>query len=795
MRALRRAPAFTLVAALTLAVGIGASAAVFTVANAILIKGLPYIHADRLVAIQFRAPIAPSSDALVPSPALAAWTTQSRSLESVAAYTLGEMPFALPGGEPVRVQGASISPTLLTVLGVGAVQMGRAFGPEDAVRNAPRVAMVSYSFWRDRLSSAQDLTSIRLSSGTTVIGVLPESFRFPDVISPDVFRPLVLPDGDVVATVRVIARLRSGASADAAESELRAITASAASSFPSSMAARMQQGSRPSVVPLQQHLASDLRPVLLVAIGVALLILLIACANVAGLLLARTKARQRELAIRIALGGTSTRLVRLVLTESAVLTFVGGGAALLTIQWSLAVLRQTLATTAPHAEAIAVDASTAAFTLFAALVSAFLCAAIPVGRVLADSRRWDWKFGAGSVTRFARGYVAGRTLVVAQVSAAVVLLVGALLLLGTLWRLTTVDVGFDPRNVLTFRVPGWLGNWPRPREATLDEILLRLRALPGVESAGATTAFPLDGHGFGMGISVEGHAPASADEPGIGVDVVSPGYFNAMRIAIRSGRDFETRDTPSAPRVAVVNEAFVRWKKLDHALGRRIGFGGDPQYATIEIVGVVEDVKDKNPGDDVQPIVYRPFHQAAPNIGWGAANIVVRTAEDSSVAAVAVRQTIASVVTGAVVYDVQPMERRIAALVAPQRQRAWVFGLFGVTAVVLAAVGLYGLLAYVVSQEMREFGIRLAIGASRGHIAALVLRRGLVSASVGLGVGVLAAQLLTRRLESLLYGVTAADPATYAVAAAIMLFVAAVASYLPARRAMRADPLESLRSE
>jgi putative ABC transport system permease protein len=801
-RALARAPMFTLTVVATLALGIGANAAVFTVVNAVLIKRLPYADPDRLVAVHFRSPTAARADGSVPSPALDLWTARSRTLESVAAYHLFETAFAAQNGEPVRVPGAAVSPSLFSVLGVGGVAAGRPFGSGDAVWGAPRVAIVSHAFWRDRLGAVENLAGVRLSS-TAVIGVLPESFQFPDVVTPDVLVPLAIPPGTAVVSLQAIARLRPGTSIATAESELAQITQDGSAAFPSGVASRVQRGDRPEISPLQSDLAGDFRPVLLIAAGVAGAILLLACANVAHLLLARIARRERELAIRIAIGGTSVRLARLLLVESALLAIAGGIAALFAVQWSLAALRQVLVAIAPHAATMALDARVAAYVALAVLVSAGLCAAFPVSRVLARGRHGEWRIGGARPRHVPLRHAAGRMLVIGQVSGAVVLLVGALLLLGTLWRLTNANVGFDPRNVLTLRVPGWQGNWPRPRETALDEILARIRALPGVVSAAAATALPLDGHGFGMGIFVDNEPAPAVEEPGIGVDVVSPGYFATMGIRVLSGRSFDDGDTATTPRVAIVNEAFVRWKNLTNAtaLDRRISMGGGPQYAareskwSIEIVGVVDDVKDTSPGEEARPIVYRPFTQAAPQIGWGLANIVVRTVSDPVGASERIRQAIQAVVPGATVYDVQPMEHRIARLVAPQRQRAVVFGLFGLTAVLLAAVGLYGLLAYMVSQGMREFGIRLAIGASRAHLAGLVLRQGLSSAAIGLAVGLGAAGLLTRVLTGMLYGVAPTDLATHASAAVTMLVIAAIASYVPARRAMQADPLAALRSD
>ena len=801
-RALTRTPLFALMVVVTLAIGIGANAAVFTVVNAVLIKQLPYADPDRLVALRFRTPGAAGTDASVPSPALEAWGAQRHSLERVAAYTVFEAAFTTSRGEPLRVPGAAVSPALFSVLGVGGVAAGRAFLPEDALRGAPRVAMISHGLWRDRFGAVQDLTTLRLSGGTTIVGVLQESFQFPDVIAPEVLTPLTLPSGDVVVALRAIGRLRPGASVEGAESELAEIIRNAASTLPSAMTSRLQRGDRPDVTPLQEHLAGDFRTVLIIALGVAAAILLIACANVAGLLLARIRGRERELAIRIAIGGTPLRLARLLLIEGTALAVVGGAGAVIAVQWSLVALRQSLIGTAPHAETMALDSRVAVYIVLAVLVSACLCALIPISRVLTRGRSADWRIGA-SVDRSGIRHFAGRALVIGQVSGAVALLIGALLLLGTLWRLTNTNIGFDPRNVLTLKVPPSPGSWPRPHEAALGEIVRRITGLPGVVSAGVTTAFPLDGHTFGFTVSVDGQPAPPPGEPGIGVDAVSRGYFQTMGIRVVSGRNFDDHDSPTGQRVAVVNETFVRLKNMttSNALGRRISFSGDPQYAaktskwSIEIVGVVADVKDRNPGDEPRPIVYQAIEQPSPNFGIGGAKIVVRMATAPAVVVEPVRHAIQAVVPGATVYDVQPMEGRIAKLLAPQRQRVIVFGLFGVTAVLLAAIGLYGLLAYIVSQEMREFGIRLAIGASRARVAWLVLRRGLVCAAVGLAVGLAGAWILTRALAGMLFGMTTTDPFSYGVAAATMLTIAVIASYVPARRAMRADPLAVLRSE
>ncbi len=678
---------------------------------------------------------------------------------------------------------------------------GRPFHAQDFVRGAPRVAIISYAFWRDQLGAVTDLATLRLASGLTIIGVTAEPVRFPDVSTPDVFVPLILPPGNVAVALRAIARLRPGTPTEEAEAELARITQTAEPMLPIAVAVRLQHGDTPIVQPLQRYLAGDFVPVLLVAFGVAGAILLIACANVAGMLLARLTSRHRELAIRVAIGATALRLTQLLLTESLLLAIAGGGAAWLALTWSLAALKQALIGIAPHTDAIALDTRVASFVIGAVVLSGCLCAAIPIARVLMRGRREAWRVREASAEVSGTNHVVGRVLVACQVGSAVVLLIGALLLLGTLSRLTNADMGFIPQNLSTLKISPNPGSWPRPHEDALEQITSRIGLLPDVVSAAVTTAFPLEGHAFGFDVFLDTESSQVTQGTAAGVHAVSRGYFRTMGIRVLSGRGFDDRDTSSAPRVAIVNEAFVRAKNLTNAtvLERRLSLGGGPQYAkkesawSIPIVGVVADVKDSTPGGGSRPTVYQAVEQPSPNFSIGGAKVVVRTMVDPNAASEPIRQTIRAVVPGAAVFDVQPMEWRITKLLAPQRQRAFVFGLFAVTAVMLAAIGLYGLVVRMVSQEMRDFGIRLALGASHLHIAGLVVRRGLGSAGVGITVGLGVAALLTRAIDGVLYGVVSTDAETFAGAAVIMLIVAAFASYIPARRALRADPLSMLR--
>lgn len=798
LRALIRAPVFVLVVTATLALGIGVNAGVFTVVDSVLIRKLPYADPDRLMAMRWLPAGVPRVEATVPSPALRAWSSQGSPFVGEAAYLVSESNVQIASAEPTKLPVGTISPDLFGVLRINAVANGRAFTGADAKQGAPGVAIVSDAFWRDQLGGTDNLADARLRVDgrvVAVVGVTAESFQFPDVTSPDILVPLhELPD-DVVASVHAIGRLRMGTSVPAANRQLTALTKRIEASFPSAMASFTTGEPGPVLIPLQTQLVGDVRQVLLIALGIAGAILLTACANVAGLLLARINSREREIAIRVAIGATPSRLARLLLVESVILALMGGLAAILAVAYSLRGLRALLSGVAPVARSISIDSTVLAYTVAATVGAGLLCATLPILRVLGRGPLWDLRPGSLSVGR-AR-HTARRVLVVGQVAGAVVLLVGALLLLGTLTRLTTTDLGFDSRQLLTMRVPATGGHWPEPHTATLDETLARIAALPGVVSVAATSALPLDGHLVGFNIAVEGQPEVPPSDLLAGVDLISPTYARVMGIRLIAGRAFTNGDTSTSPRVALVNQSFLRWKQLtiEEAMSRRIGLSTNPMYASTAIVGIVDDVKDGNPGDEPRPIVYKPFTQAAPNIGFTGASFVVRSKASPADLIEPSRQVIRAVMPGAAITDVQPMEKRIARLVAPQRERAVVFGVFGLTAVVLAAVGLYGLVAYIVSEGMREFGIRLALGAKPTAVASIVLRRGLGIASLGLVLGIVAARLAAGVLASFLYGITIADPTTYAVAVSTMFFVAALTSYLPARRAMHADPLAVLRAE
>jgi putative ABC transport system permease protein len=803
IRVLRRSPAFALAAVATLALGIGANTAVFSVVEAVLLRPLPYEHPERLVGITYwyQSADAKTTGGSVPSPPVLAWIDQSRTFEAFCTHTVGETTMLKGDGEPIRLSTASISTNFFAVLGVQPVERGRSFQTFDGTRDAEPVVVLSHRLWSQLGSDERTVgATLKLNGRSyTVIGVAPASFRFPGYAAPDVFVPHNLPLGSsVVQSVDVIGRLKPTVTIDLANDELVGISRHAESGYPSAMHAFIAAGGSPQVIDLQHRIAGNLRRMLFIALGAVGCILLLACANVTSLLIARMTGRQRELAMRTALGATPRRLAQWLLAESLVLTLSGAVVSLLLFVSLMAGLRTLLAGAIPHSEAIGVDRPVLVFIAVSVMLTSALCAAIPLARVLRRCEAVGVRLASsGAIGTTVRDSVR-RVLVAGEVAGALVLLVGALLLLATIWRLSGVGLGFDATQVATLKISArGLGNSPQRQTDLISEILLRLRTVPGVSAAGASTAFPLSGHAFGFTIPVAGEPqPPLSAENATGVDAVSPGFFGTMRINFVAGRDFDDRDGSNAPRVAIVNKAFARLNFKDRdPLSRRLSLGGRPQDANIAVVGVVDDFKDGNPGDDAKPTVYVPFSQAAPQLGWHTVALAVRTSSDSRELIGSLRRAVIGLAPHSAAYDLATMEDRVAATIAPQRQRAVVFGLFALVAVILAAVGLSGLLASVVAQSMRELGVRLALGATRRDLMGLVVRQSLAPTAIGIVIGLGAALGCSRLLADQLYGVTALDPMTYVAAAGAMIAVSTVASCLPAYRATTVDPITVLRAD
>jgi putative ABC transport system permease protein len=790
LRGLRRAPGFTIVAVAVLGLGIGASTAIFSIVNAVLIRPLSYQEPDRLVAVRYPTRFG----AVVPSPIYVAWSEQSRLCRGMAAYDQGELILLRTTGEQVRLSAAWVTERFFPLLGVPQEERGRGFNEED-YRSNRAVVLLSYKVWNTRFGADERIVGQQIQlrgSAYEVIGVAARDFRFPSFETPDVFLPLSFARN--VSTVRLfqglIARLSPDATPASAELELGAIANRIVTASTPTLRSIVSKPDQPRVMPLQRAIAGDLRMALIAALGAALCLLLLACANVASLLLSRVMGRTRELAIRAALGARRGRLASWLATEAITLAVVGGAVGVSIVGLVMGRMRDFLFMRAPHASTISVDFSVLTFGTFLALSTGAIVAVIPLARIakgdLVSSLRYS---GSGMLPAVVGIPKSLRTsLLTAQIALSLILLIGEMLFAASLSQLTSVPLGFDPALVLTCRLSAkGLG---KDQNGALAAVLNAVGALPGVTTAGATTALPLAGHGFSFVVAIKGTPAPRPDEPSTAVDAVSTAYFRTLRATLEAGRDFEAGDTATARPVAIVNKAFARqYSSSGDVIGRQLSLGGKPDDANVTVVGVVLDVIDGTPGEQVRPTVYRPFTQAAPQIGWHTAILVVRTEGDPLALTQPIKEVITRLAPASTVYDFDTLERRVREAVASPRDRAILFGWFALAAMALTAVGLYGFLTCWVRESTYEFGVRLTCGASRATIGRLVLRRALVPALWGIILGVFGAVITSRILEGLLFGVTTRDVRPYIASTIVIIVITLVASVVPVRRAAQTDPL------
>jgi putative ABC transport system permease protein len=844
VRALRHHPTFTLAAVLTIALGIGANTAVFSVVHAVLLRPLPYRAPDRLVWMAkfepaMRAEIASGADYLD-------WRDQARTLDAVAAW--GEAPaltLTAPG-EPERVLGAHVTAGFLPLLGVSPMR-GRNFTADEERLNGVPVAVVSHRLWQ-RLAgpgAAFAERPLRLDIGVlTIVGVLPPGFVFPQSPAPDVLLPLRLNEAterqrQMMSIVHVIARLRPSATPELARAEATEIwrrsEGRAAAQRPpvpfgnegalvppppgsgnhfeirveepagpgQADPARRPAGPAGSVIvrSLHDHLVGDVRPALMLLTTTVALVLLIACANVANLVLARATARSRELAVRATLGATRWRLVRQLLVENLVLSLAGGAIALVVAVWSLSALHAylpaALTDAAPGGLAIGMNGSVLAFTLLVAAATSIL---FGVGPALVASRV-DVDAALKEASRLAAGSTSRtrlrRALVVVEIAMAVVLLTGAGLLVRSFSRLLALDPGFRPERVVTMAL-----NLERPGDETaasraaalFDEVAGRVRALPSVQAVAFGDTVPMREYSrVMMGLSLEGRDQglSSGPPPDVAISMVSPEYFAAMGMRVLRGRAFTGQDRTGAPPVAIVNERLARefWGG-ENPIGRRFRFGPRrPDWITV--VGVVADVRHDELAAEPRRTMYQPFAQESTPFGF----IVVRTTGEPAAIVQSARQVVRSIDPSLALYDVATMEQRLERSVAGRRFNMLLIVLFACVALALAAVGLYGLLAYLVGERTREIGIRMALGARASDVMRLVLRQGAFMVTFGIALGLAGALGSGPLLSSALYAVTPRDAMTLGTVPLLIAAVAGLAIWLPARRATRVDPVEALREE
>jgi predicted permease len=810
-RALARTPGFTAAALLSLAIGIGANTSIFSVANALLLRPLPYRDTDQLVILWNRSPgLAITQDWFSPAQYFDI-RTGSRSFEQVALAIGGN--YTLTGdGEPERVGVARISSSLLPMLGARPLA-GRLFSPDEDLPGHAAAAVLTYDMWQRRYGGDPRVVgSSVLLSGVSypVVGILPRGFALPHEVLPilqgpeqsEILLSLPLlttsPQNRDHEDYNILARLKRGVSVQQAQAEMDTLTARLRRDYPEVYPPN--GGLTFGVVPLLEQVVGDTRHTLLVLLGAVGFVLLIACANVANLLLSRAIGRQREIAVRAALGAGRSRIVRQLLVESLLLAVAGGALGVLFSWWGVSWIQAFGTRSVPRLHEIAIDFRVLLFTLVLSLCSGLvfgLAPALQVSRLdLHSSLKNAARGSSGMGATWGRGNRLRRLLVVAELALSVVLLIGAGLLIRSFARITEVAPGFNPTGVLTFdlALAGRKYDDPQAVLRSYRELWQRLDHLPGVTASGGTTSLPLTEQFAWTPITIEGRvAPASEKFLNADARVASGRYFEAMQIPLIAGRFFNDQDTADKPRVVIIDERMAReyWPG-ENPVGKRIHIlqlrTGDPWQT---IVGVVGRVKQDSLDSDPRIAFYRPHTQAAAR----GMTVALRTSSDPVKLATAVKNEVHALDPDLPMYAVRTMTQRVADSLAPRRFLEWMLSLFAVLALALASLGIYGVMAYQVNQGMREIGIRIALGATGQSILSLVMSRGMALALGGAGIGLAAALVLTRLMRGLLFGVDALDLVSFAATPVILALVAALATYLPARKAARTDPMSSLRSE
>ncbi|MCA1818147.1 MAG: ABC transporter permease [Acidobacteria bacterium] len=796
LRVLMKQPGFTAIAVVALALGVGANSAIFSVVNTVLLRPLPYQDPGRLVLV-FEDNTKRGYPRDTPAPAnYFDWRDQNRVFEAMAA--MAEVSLNLSGdGEPERLDGHRVSASLFPILGVSP-QLGRWFSAEEDQPGAGRVVVLSDALWRRRFGGDRGIVgkSITLNgAGFQVIGVMPAGFQFPSR-EDQFWIPIAFTQQQAARRgshyLDVVARLRDGVTLAQARAEMTTIAARLQQQYPEE---NTDVGA--AVVPLQEQLVGKIKPALLVLLGAVGFVLLVACANVANLLLARAAARQKEIATRIALGASRLRLVRQLLTESVLLAAVGGGVGLLLAAWGVRALKAFIPDTISQAKEIAIDVRVLVFTLLVSLLTGLVFGLAPALQATRFNLNETLKEGGRDSASGSRGNRIRAALVVAEVAISLVLLVGAGLLVNSFMRLRGVDPGFRPANLLTMRVVPSPQKYPdlARHTAFYTELLRRVEALPGVRSASVASQIPLIAQGDSEGLLFEGRPDPPAGEPNIvATRVVSPHYFETMGIRLLRGRAFTDRDRADSPSVAVISETMARryWPGED-PLNKRFSFGRartDEDWVTV--VGVANDVRQFGLDAEVKPQVYIAYPQID---GFYPRYLIVSTSVEPHGVASAVRGAVWEVDRDQPVSDVLTMEEVLGESIARQRFSTLLLGVFAGVALLLAAVGIYGVMSYAVAQRTHEIGIRMALGAQTRDVLKLAVGQGLKLVLVGVAIGIVASLALTRLMASLLYGVSATDPVTFAAITLVLVGVAALASYIPARRATKVDPLVALRYE
>jgi predicted permease len=798
LRSLAKRPGLTAVALVTLALGIGVNTAIFSAVDSVLLRPLPFNDPERVVAVWEHTPhlgivrneFAPANYFDLRS--------QNQVFEDVGAF--GELSINLTGeGEPERLEGQLVTANVFAVLGVSAA-LGRTFSAEEGQAGQHRVAVLSDVLWQRRFNRDPGIINRNITlngQSFTVVGVMPPNFFFP-VRESELWVPWAMEPEQASRRgdhyLRLVARLKPDVTATKANADVEALAARLATDYP-----RTNEGLGFVVNSFHRDYVGDLRRPILILFAAVGLVLLIACANVANLLLAQATTRRREIAIRMALGASRWTIVRQLLIESLLLAIGGGLLGVLGAIWGVEALSKLLPASLSKLQAVSVDPRVFLFTLVVIALTAIAFGVVPAlhaaranpGDTLSETAR----DAAGGVS----GRYVRRVLVIAEVALAVVLLVGAGLLIRSFQRLRQVELGFNADNLLTMRMVLPLPKYVKPeaRRAFYDELLRRVNEIPGVESAGINTRLPLSTSGMKFSFSVEGSTmPSDSNLPFALYRVVNPDYFRAMGIPLQGGRVFDTRDSADSTPVFIVNRRLAEqfWPGEDPT-GKRLKIGpADSPNPWVTVIGVVGDVRQAGLYGEQLAELYAPYAQE-PRSWMAPRDLVVRANGDAAALAGAVREAVWAVDKDQPVSNIKTMDQVFAAAISRERFQMLLLGLFAALALVLACVGLYGVISYAVAQRTHELGVRMALGAQPRDVLRLVLRQGMVLTCAGLVFGIAAGLAVTRVMTDMLYGITATDAVTFVSVGALLIVVAFLACYVPARRATKVDPLIALRYE
>ncbi|HVQ37324.1 MAG TPA: ABC transporter permease [Pyrinomonadaceae bacterium] len=796
LRMLLRNPGFTLVAVIALALGIGANSAIFSVVNTVLLRPLPFKDADRLVMVWEDA----SKHGFPRDTPAAAnyidWRNQNQVFEGMAAIV--DQSFNLTNaGEPERIEGRRISANLFSLLGVEPA-MGRSFTPEEDQPGTNRVVILSHGLWQRRFGSDGTIVgkAITLNGvAHTVVGVMPGWFEFPSK-EDQLWVPIAFSPQQAASRgnhyLQVVARLKPGVGVAQAQAEMNTIAARLQQQYPEH---NTDLGA--VVVPLHEQVVGDIKPALMILLGAVGLVLLISCANVANLLLARAAVRQKEIALRVALGASRGRLIRQFLTESILLSALGGILGLLLSFAGLQLMTGFIPNEISQLKAISLDVRVLGFTIVVALLTGLIFGLVPALQASIFNPNETLKEGGRDSSSGSRGNGIRGLLVIAEVAVSLVLLIGAGLLINSFLRLRNLDPGFRSDNLLTMKVVLPQLKYPdmARRSGFYTDVLRRVEAVPGVKSAAVTTNLPLYKQGNSIGITIEGRP---APEPGkpiiIATRVISPNYFQTMGIPLLQGRPFGSPETAALPGAVVISESMARryWPGED-PVGKRL-CPGKPESPDdwFQIIGVVKDVRQFELTAEPKPQMYLSYNQVE---FFEPRDLVISTNVAPLSLAATIRQTVWDVDKDQPVSNIRTMNEIASESVARQRFSMLLLGSFAGVALLLAAVGIYGVMSYSVTQRRNEIGIRMALGAQKRDVLKLTVGHGLKLVLIGVVFGLAGAFMLTRLMTSLLFGIGATDPGTFAAISVILVSVALLASYIPARRATKVDPLTALRYE